>query len=83
MAKIVKLQQPKSATVELAEKLLADCKAGVVIGFAYAAVCEGIAEVETRSASAFAPAATSLDHKLMVCAIEEMRHEFKHALRGG
>lgn len=86
MAKVVKLQQPMSPTVELAEKLLADCKSGKVIGFAYAAVVEGLGDGTnqyTCSASAFLTDADLLDRKLMICAIEEMRHEFMHAQRGG
>lgn len=83
MGKVVKLKE-KTATVELAEKLLADCKAGKFSGFAYAAVLDDItADGATCSASAFIPDATPLDHKLLRCAIEEMRHEYEHALRGG
>ncbi len=82
MAKVVKLQQPKSATVELAEKLLADVKSGKVVAFAVATVAE--AEPYTGSASAFeSQPSETLDQKLLLAAIEELRHEYKHAARGG
>lgn len=80
MGKVVKLKE-KTAIVEAAEKLVADVKSGRVAAFAVATI--GRSEPYTGSASAFEPSPTIMDHKLLLAAIEEMRHEFKHALRGG